>query len=110
MPVLMVLLISPGTALWHLGVPVPVYVGLLAVSLVTAALVAVDKSQAQNSGKRIPELLLHFLELAGGWPGSLVARNLKRHKTVKFSYRLVFAAIVSLYQAASLYYLYHQFF
>ena len=41
-----------------------------------------------------PEARLHLLELCGGWPGALVARQWLRHKTQKGSYRLRFWAIV----------------
>ncbi|MFP5341147.1 MAG: DUF1294 domain-containing protein, partial [Gammaproteobacteria bacterium] len=40
-----------------------------------------------------------FFELAGGWPGALVAQQVFRHKTRKLSYQLTFWLIVVLHQA-----------
>jgi uncharacterized membrane protein YsdA (DUF1294 family) len=56
-----------------------------------AVLLAWDKRQAVRGGRRVPESTLHTLELLGGWPGSLLARRLMRHKTVKGRYRATFA-------------------
>lgn len=63
----------------------------LIASLAVALLLAWDKRRAVRGGRRIPESTLHTLELLGGWPGSLVARRLLRHKTVKGRYRAIFA-------------------
>jgi uncharacterized membrane protein YsdA (DUF1294 family) len=63
----------------------------LVASVAVAILLAWDKRRAVRGGRRIPESTLHTLELLGGWPGSLVARRLLRHKTVKGRYRAMFA-------------------
>lgn len=49
-----------------------------------------DKRAAERNARRTPEATLHLIELAGGWPGSLVAQRLFRHKTRKLSYQVVF--------------------
>ena len=38
-----------------------------------------------------------MLELAGGWPGALLAQRLLRHKTAKASYRSAFWTMVVLH-------------
>jgi uncharacterized membrane protein YsdA (DUF1294 family) len=45
-----------------------------------------DKSAAVEGRRRTPEAVLHFLSLAGGWPGALLAQQLLRHKTSKTSF------------------------
>ena len=57
-----------------------------------------DKHQASRNGQRTPEKLLHALELAGGWPGALLAQQLFRHKTRKLSYQALFWLIVAVHQ------------
>ncbi|MBN2491467.1 MAG: cold shock and DUF1294 domain-containing protein [Planctomycetes bacterium] len=71
--------------------PVLVYAGM---SLLTFAFYAVDKRRARRGAFRIREATLHALELAGGWPGALVAQSFFRHKRRKRSYRIVLALIV----------------
>lgn len=58
-----------------------------------------DKTAAQRGGSRVAESTLHLLELAGGWPGALLAQRLFRHKTTKPSYRSEFRAVVILHIA-----------
>ncbi|CAH0305062.1 Cold shock protein CapB [Pseudomonas sp. Bi70] len=57
-----------------------------------------DKNSAQQGRQRIPENTLHLVELAGGWPGALLAQQVFRHKTRKASYQLMFWGIVALHQ------------
>lgn len=49
-----------------------------------------DKSAAQRGGRRTPEVALHLVALAGGWPGALVAQRTFRHKTKKKPFRVAF--------------------
>lgn len=68
----------------------------LTVSLVTFALYAIDKQQAQTGAMRVPEPRLHLLAVVGGWPGALLAQQFLRHKSVKASFRRVFWVTVVL--------------
>lgn len=63
---------------------------------ITYWLYAVDKASAIQAAQRIPENVLHFLELVGGWPGALVAQEHYRHKTAKASYQTEFWVMVAL--------------
>lgn len=56
-----------------------------------------DKKAARAGRWRASEGGLHFMELLGGWPGALIARQLFRHKTAKWSYRFIFWLIVLLH-------------
>jgi uncharacterized membrane protein YsdA (DUF1294 family) len=57
-----------------------------------------DKRRARSDGWRTPENVLHAVELAGGWPGALLAQQVFRHKTRKVSFQVVFWFIVLLHQ------------
>jgi uncharacterized membrane protein YsdA (DUF1294 family) len=47
-----------------------------------------DKEIAGKAGwRRTPESMLHLLDLAGGWPGGLIAQHVARHKTAKVSFQ-----------------------
>lgn len=70
--------------------PVWILWGYLVISLVTFLAYAFDKSAAKSGSWRTPESTLHWLSLAGGWPGALVAQQVLRHKTIKRSFRAVF--------------------
>jgi uncharacterized membrane protein YsdA (DUF1294 family)/cold shock CspA family protein len=77
-------------------VPWPV-LGYAVMSAVAFVLHAVDKRRAGKGAQRLPERVLHALELLGGWPGALLAQRYYRHKTQKTSYQLVFWAIVAVH-------------
>lgn len=72
----------------------------LAMSLVAFAAYGIDKRQAGRGGRRISEGRLHWLAMLGGWPGAWAGQQVFRHKTQKFSFRLVYWSIVSLHVAA----------
>ncbi|MFJ2535941.1 DUF1294 domain-containing protein [Pseudomonas sp. NPDC087614] len=57
-----------------------------------------DKRKARADAWRTPENILHAVELAGGWPGALIAQQVFRHKTRKVSYQILFWVIVLLHQ------------
>ena len=59
-------------------------------SLFTIWFYKVDKRQAEQQLRRIPEFSLHFWELFCGWPGALYAQRKYRHKWKKTSYMVVF--------------------
>lgn len=77
--------------------PLLVYGGM---SVVTWFVYAHDKRRAGSGGRRVPESVLHGLELAGGWPGALFAQQFFRHKSQKRSYRAVFWLIVIIHVGA----------
>ncbi|MEM7279502.1 MAG: DUF1294 domain-containing protein, partial [Pseudomonadota bacterium] len=54
------------------------------------AVYTIDKSAARRGGWRISERALHLLDLAGGWPGGLLAQQIFRHKTKKTTFRIAF--------------------
>ncbi len=69
------------------------------VSLISYLQYGHDKRQAQRGGSRLAERSLHLVELAGGWPGALLAQQRLRHKTRKVSYQVTFWLIVLVHQA-----------
>lgn len=71
-----------------------------AVSLLTLIFYALDKSSAQKSQQRVPEATLHYLALAGGWPGALFAQQWLRHKSQKRTFRRIFWLTVAMNGAA----------
>ncbi len=71
-----------------------------AFSVLTAALFGWDKRAARRGARRIPERTLHRLELAGGWPGALLAMRVFRHKRAKPSFWRVSWLIAGLHCAA----------
>lgn len=77
-----------------MGLMVPVF--YLAMSLVTLVVYAADKRSARRGDWRISEKGLHFLELACGWPGALLAQGWFRHKITKPGYGTVFWIAVGL--------------
>ncbi|MEP6673409.1 MAG: DUF1294 domain-containing protein [Chthoniobacter sp.] len=69
-----------------------------AVSGVAYLMNVLDKKRARAGQWRIAEATLHLLELAGGWPGALLAQRWCRHKCSKVSYQIVFWLIVAAYE------------
>jgi uncharacterized membrane protein YsdA (DUF1294 family)/cold shock CspA family protein len=101
---LLALLVSPGLAIWRLApiVNVPLLLGLWAlVSLVTYALYASDRQRARAGEWRVPEAMLHFAELVGGWPGAFLAQRRLRHKCAKLGFQVVFWLIVAIHVYAA---------
>lgn len=81
--------------------------GIVAAVMLLASAVAFaamwrDKRAAERGARRTPEATLHLIEVAGGWPGSLVGQRLFRHKTRKLSYQAVFWGCVLVNTAAAL--------
>lgn len=90
--VLLVLVALAALAVICLVLPVPVWVPVLfvAASVLTFVVYAVDKSAAGTTRRRVPENVLLFLGLIGGWPGALIAQQTLRHKTRKTSFQVRF--------------------
>ncbi len=96
---LAVLLVSPTLTVAKLRINPPVAVAYaLLVNGMTYFVYASDKQRARQGDWRIPEVVLHSLELIGGWPGAFVAQRRLRHKCVKISYQIVFWIIVAVHQ------------
>lgn len=68
----------------------------MVASVVTFIAYAADKSAAAKGAWRTRESTLHFLSLAGGWPGALLAQQFLRHKSTKQTFRQAFWATVVL--------------
>jgi uncharacterized membrane protein YsdA (DUF1294 family) len=68
---------------------------LVAVNLVAFGYYGYDKSCARASSRRVPEVVLHGLALAGGSVGAYVGMRFYRHKTVKGPFRVVFWFVVA---------------
>jgi uncharacterized membrane protein YsdA (DUF1294 family) len=83
---------------WLRGVSVIPLAAYGVVSLLAFLLYWSDKRKARGDHWRTPENVLHAVELAGGWPGALLAQQLFRHKTRKVSFQLLFWMIVLLHQ------------
>ncbi len=71
---------------------VPAWAGWLygGASVLAFVLYAVDKSAAVAGRERIPESMLLGAGYVGGWPGAIVAQQVLRHKTAKWSFRVRF--------------------
>jgi uncharacterized membrane protein YsdA (DUF1294 family)/cold shock CspA family protein len=67
-----------------------------ALSALTFAVYARDKSAARQGRWRTSEKTLHLLALIGGWPGALLAQQWLRHKSSKTEFRVVFWGTVVL--------------
>lgn len=70
---------------------IAMYTGL---SLITFIIYAKDKSAAQQGEWRTPESTLHTLALLGGWPGAALAQGYLRHKSKKFTFRVIYRGTV----------------
>jgi uncharacterized membrane protein YsdA (DUF1294 family) len=68
----------------------PLYLAfIIAVNIVTFGLYVFDKRRAKRNGRRVPELILHYLAIAGGALGGLAGQWLLRHKTRKPDFHIV---------------------
>lgn len=84
--------------MWLRGVSRVPLVAYGVVSVLAFFLYWSDKRKACTDRWRTPENVLHAVELAGGWPGALIAQQVFRHKTRKVSYQVLFWIIVLLHQ------------
>lgn len=98
--ILLLLLAAPVSALfhdWEYRVCAWVLGWCAALSGFTYLVYAWDKRLARIKAWRVPEILLHLLEIHGGWPGAFIAQRRLRHKNRKLSYQIVFWLIVAAY-------------
>lgn len=79
---------------WQRGETVIPLAAYGVVSVIAFFLYWSDKRKARTDSWRTPENILHAVELAGGWPGALIAQQVFRHKTRKVSYQVLFWVIV----------------
>jgi uncharacterized membrane protein YsdA (DUF1294 family)/cold shock CspA family protein len=70
--------------------PIIIIGAYLILSLVAFGMYKKDKSSAKWDEWRTPESTLHLISLIGGWPGALIAQNKLRHKSKKFSFKIVY--------------------
>jgi uncharacterized membrane protein YsdA (DUF1294 family) len=68
---------------------------LAGINLTTFGYYGYDKARARAGLRRVPEVVLHLLALAGGSPAAWLAMRTFRHKTVKGSFRLAFWLVVA---------------
>lgn len=87
----------PAQVAWWLGC------WLVSTNLLAFAYYGYDKAQAQHSGARVPELVLHGLTAVGGSVGAYLAMQLFRHKTIKGKFRILFWCIVVLQVVITVY-------
>lgn len=96
------LFVIPAFLLLYLAVsvlwkpPLVLAVAYGVASGITFVAYAMDKSAATQGAWRTPESTLHFLALADGWPGALLAQQFLRHKSAKAEFRATFWATVIL--------------
>jgi uncharacterized membrane protein YsdA (DUF1294 family)/cold shock CspA family protein len=89
-------LVIVGVSVLTAKIPPLILALYMVVSLLTFIMYAVDKSAAKRGDWRTQESTLHFLSIAGGWPGAIVAQQKLRHKSKKQSFRVVFWVTVLL--------------
>lgn len=88
---LAVLFLSAISCAFFIGrLPQNLMYAYFGLSVVTFIVYAFDKSKAQRNTWRTQESTLHFLALAGGWPGAAIAQQLLRHKSAKQEFRAAF--------------------
>ncbi|MGU3473172.1 DUF1294 domain-containing protein [Paenibacillus sp. D51F] len=79
-----------------------VYLAL--VNLIGFVMMAIDKSQARNGGRRVPEKRLFVFAALGGALGSWIGMRAYRHKTKHMTFVVGMPALLVL-NAACVYYL-----
>lgn len=82
---------TPSAALIALGLGRLILLGVYGVlSLALFFMYGLDKAAARRGRRRTPEVTLHLVSLAGGWPGALIAQRVFHHKTRKAQFQVVF--------------------
>jgi uncharacterized membrane protein YsdA (DUF1294 family) len=85
---LFVLVYGVVTLLWRPPAWLALY--YVAASIATFLVYASDKEAARLRQWRTSENDLHLMSLMGGWPGALLAQQLRRHKSTKAGFRARF--------------------
>ena len=67
---------------------------LCSINVVAFGYYGYDKGQARQSARRVPEVVLHGLSVAGGSLGAYAGMRLFRHKTIKGSFRIFFWFVI----------------
>lgn len=78
------------------------------VNAVVFAMMAWDKSAAQNAMRRIPEFNLLIIALIGGSLGAILGQQIFRHKMRKEPFRSILFGIVALHVAIVSYFVFKQ--
>ncbi|MDD2192232.1 MAG: DUF1294 domain-containing protein [Bacteroidales bacterium] len=65
----------------------PAYI--IVINVISVLTFSIDKSQAKNNKRRVPEKVLHILELMGGVFGIIVSMYLIHHKSSKWQYYII---------------------
>ena len=79
--------------------PLPVVALYALMSVLALVTHGVDKSAARHGRRRIPERTLYLIALLGGFPGTLLATAVFRHKSRKTSFTLL-VSLIALVHAA----------
>ena len=87
-----ILCLCIGIALWHYTPVHPLWIYLIALTLITFIFYGYDKYQSMHRKNRVPEAVLHVLALLGGTIGALAGQLIFHHKTRKLKFRLIFMA------------------
>lgn len=82
--IILLVIVLALTTTWH-----AYWIWLIAASIITFLLYGYDKGQARLGGLRVPELILHGMALAGGFPGGWLGRAVFHHKTRKPAFIVV---------------------
>lgn len=67
----------------------PFLLYLIIINIVSILVFAIDKVQAQNQKWRVPEKVLHLLEILGGVFGIIVTMYIIHHKSSKWQYYII---------------------
>lgn len=62
---------------------------LIFINVISVLVFSLDKLNAKNNKRRVPEKVLHLLELLGGVFGIIVAIYLIHHKSSKWQYYVI---------------------
>lgn len=65
----------------------PAYI--IVINVISVLTFSIDKSQSKNNKRRVPEKVLHILELMGGVFGIIVSMYLIHHKSSKWQYYII---------------------